>query len=411
MNIVLFEDAGYERLLPLTWVRTCCELVCGRDRLIDKIRTHVRGRLVRIDVRAPLTALVAERLPVEAPDAAADWCLLNARALVTGPLTLPAPGVGWRQNGDLVAAGVTAAAAEQLRPGFALDAAALTEWSQGCRYEPPPETIRLIEYPWDLIQANAAELLRQCRPCGAHAGQVDPGAHLVQPEQIYIGAGARVKPGAVLDGERGPVYLDAGVVVQPNAVLEGPCYIGPRSIVWPHASIGGGTSIGPVCKVGGEIKSSVLLGYTNKQHDGYLGHSYVGSWVNVGASTVTSDLKNTYGTIRVSLNGRGVETGRHFLGSIIGDHSKIGIGTILPTGGVIGVASNVFTGRSVPKFVPSFAWLTDDGLDEYRVEKAVNLARVVMARRDVELSDEERDVLVWVAQAARQMEAAGWRPA
>ena len=146
----------------------------------------------------------------------------------------------------------------------------------------------------------------------------------------------------------------------------------------------------------------------NKQHDGFLGHSFVAEWVNLGADTITSDLKNTYGTIRVFINGVGVESGQHFVGATIGDHSKTGIGTILPTGCVIGVASNVFTQTTTPKFVPSFAWLTDAGMTSYRLEKAVHIARVVMMRRDAHLSEAEVQLLRRTAEAACEIEAAGW---
>jgi UDP-N-acetylglucosamine diphosphorylase/glucosamine-1-phosphate N-acetyltransferase len=217
-----------------------------------------------------------------------------------------------------------------------------------------------------------------------------------------------VKPGVVLDAEEGPIHIDPDATIQPNAVLEGPCYIGPKSIIRPGAVIRAGTTIGPVCKIGGEIDASIIHGYTNKQHDGFLGHSYVAEWINLGADTVNSDLKNTYGTVRVHLNGVGVETGQQFVGSIIGDHAKTGIGTVLPTGCVVGVAANIFTHRSVPKFVPSFAWLTDDGLAAYRVEKAVSLAATVMARRDQWLSDADRRLLEAVAVQAREIEAPGW---
>jgi UDP-N-acetylglucosamine diphosphorylase/glucosamine-1-phosphate N-acetyltransferase len=160
--------------------------------------------------------------------------------------------------------------------------------------------------------------------------------------------------------------------------------------------------------VGGEIETSIMMGYANKQHDGFLGHSYVAQWVNLGADTVTSDLKNTYGAIRVFINGIGMETGQRFVGSLIADHAKTGIGTILPTGCVIGVAANVFTPGAVPKFVPSFSWLTHEGMTEYRVDKAIQTARTVMDRRDVELTPAGRELLVRTAEMAREIEAAGW---
>src|SRR5262249_54025468 len=159
---------------------------------------------------------------------------------------------------------------------------------------------------------------------------------LVNEHAIHVAAGATIKPGVVLDADHGPIHIDRDALIEPNAVLQGPCYIGPGSIIRPGAAIRENTTIGPVCKVGGEVEASIFQGYANKQHDGFLGHSFVSPWANLGADTVTSDLKNTYGTIRVHLNGVGVESGQQFIGSIIGDHAKTGIGTILPTGCVLG---------------------------------------------------------------------------
>jgi UDP-N-acetylglucosamine diphosphorylase/glucosamine-1-phosphate N-acetyltransferase len=408
MNIAYFEDEGYRRLLPLTWLRAGFELRCGCDRLVDKVRARLGARVARLWVRDSIRAVVAERLPLDPVDPNAGWCALNARTLATGRVPLPEPGLAWRQDGELLAAGLSAQEVPSLTAELFSDPQAREEWLRRFRFEEVPDQVRLIRYPWDLIVANPTELRRQCQAGGMHQGHVYPGAHLVQPGQIHIAPGARVKPGVVLDAEEGPIHIDRDALVQPNAAVEGPCYIGPGSIIRPGASIRGGTSIGPVCKVGGEIDGSIIHGYTNKQHDGFLGHSYVAEWINLGADTVTSDLKNTYGTIRVFINGVGVETGQHFIGSIIGDHSKTGIGTILPTGCVIGVAANVFTQRPLPKFIPSFAWLTDEGMTGYRVEKAVQIARTVMLRREVCLSDDERQLIEHVAEAARQIEAAGW---
>jgi UDP-N-acetylglucosamine diphosphorylase/glucosamine-1-phosphate N-acetyltransferase len=407
MNIGLFEDGGYRDLLPLTWLRACFELRCGCDRLIDKVQAHVEGRVTGLWVRSSVREVVWERCPCEPTDGG-DWCLLNGRALVTGRVALPRPGIAWRQDGELVAAGVAAGDVPAVNAELFQNADALAEWAGRLAVEELPEQVRLVRYPWDLILANEAELWRQCQSGGVQEGEVYAGAHLVRPGQIHVGRGARLKPGVVLDADDGPIHVAENVLIQANAVVEGPCYIGPGSVVRPGAAIRPDTTIGPVCKVGGEIEGSIIHGYANKQHDGFLGHSYVAEWVNLGADTITSDLKNTYGTIRVSLNGVGVETGQRFLGSMIGDHSKTGIGTILPTGCIIGVAANVFSSHTVPKFVPSFAWLTDEGLSEYRVEKAVGIARTVMGRRDVELGAAAQALLERVAAEARQVEAAGW---
>ncbi|MGD8453173.1 MAG: putative sugar nucleotidyl transferase [Phycisphaerae bacterium] len=409
MNLGLFEDGYWQHLLPLTWLRATFELRCGMDRLVDKLRGHFGRGPARVWVRPVLSEVVAERLPLAEVEGGAEWCMLNGRALLTAPVT-PPPGVVWRRNGSVVAFGIEAGAADNLSAELFLDEEALHGWLQArqFRVEHAPEDVKLIEYPWTLVLENEAELVRQCRAGGVHEGRIYPGAHVLNPEAVHVARGARIKPGVVLDAEDGPIHVAEDAHVQPNAVLEGPCYIGPGSVIRPGATIRAGTSIGPVCKVGGEIEASILYGYSNKQHDGFLGHSYVGPWVNLGADTVTSDLKNTYGSIRVLLNGVGVETGQHFVGSIIGDYSKTGIGTLLPTGCVIGVASNVAPPATAPKFVPSFAWLTEAGLAGYRLDRAIRLARIVMARRDVHLTDAEVRVLEQTEQLAREVEAAGW---
>lgn len=407
MNLAIFEDAGYRDLLPLTWLRAVCELRCGRDCLIDKIRAHFGCRLARLCLRPELAPVVSDRLALDVPVENDDWCFANARALVTGPVRPPPPGVAWAQNGSLIAAGVAADGAEPPAAMF-LDPEVLADWLRSFRLEPPPANVALVRYPWDLIHANEAELCRQCREGGQHLGELHPAAHLLNSADVHIAAGAVIQPGVVLDAEHGPVHIDRDVRIEPNAVVQGPGYIGPGTVIRPGAVLRSGCSLGPVCKVGGEVEGSIIQGYTNKQHDGFLGHSFVAQWVNLGAGTITSDLKNTYGTIRAQLNGVGVETGQHFLGVIIGDHAKTGIGTILPTGGIIGVAANVFTRSVVPKFVPSFAWLTDAGLTTCRTEKAVDIARIVMGRRAVDLSAAERELFEHTAAAAREMEAPGW---
>lgn len=412
MNIGLFEDSGCQNLLPMTWLRACFELRCGRDRLIDKLRTHWGPHIARFWVREPLRDVVAERVELDPQTPDGQWLLVNSRVLLTGPAAPPASGVAWMRNGTLVAAGALAADVENLTERFFCDDEAVHAWllARGFRFESRPDTVTLIDHPWDLPLANADEIRRQCAGSGGvHGGKIHPGAHLLNPAEIHIAPGAVIKPGVVLDAEQGPIHIDTAAEIQANAVIMGPAYIGPRSIVRPGAVLRGGVTIGPVCKVGGEIETSIFQGYSNKQSYGFVGHSLIGEWVNLGAGTVTSNLKNTYGAIRVYINGVGVESGQHFIGSIIGDHSKTGIGTILPTGCVVGIASNVFRQSAVPRFVPSFAWLTEAEMTNYRVEKALNIARIVMARRDVHLSDAEAALLKSAADQAGQVEAAGWQ--
>ena len=185
----------------------------------------------------------------------------------------------------------------------------------------------------------------------------------------------------------GPGLIDEGASLGPFAYLKGPFYVGKRSLVKPFSSVSVSV-VGPVCKVAGEISHTVFSAYANKQHAGFIGHSYVGEWVNIGAGTEVSNLKNTYGKVKVySYAAKGtVETGMQFLGAFFGDHAKVGINTTVSTGTVIGIFANVTAADSpTPKFVPDFYWT---GGGRMRLDKAIEVARRVMARRGVEPSEE-----------------------
>ncbi len=182
--------------------------------------------------------------------------------------------------------------------------------------------------------ANAAELAADFASAGRSGieGKVEePSAIRGNRKNVYIAPGAVVHPMVVIDAERGPVYLDEGVEVQPFTRIEGPCYIGLGSILL-GCKCRAGNSIGPMCRLGGEVEGSIIQGYSNKYHDGFLGHAYVGQWVNLGALTTNSDLRNDYANVSVVLDGRTpVNTGSTKVGSLIGDHAKTSIGTLLNT--------------------------------------------------------------------------------
>jgi UDP-N-acetylglucosamine diphosphorylase/glucosamine-1-phosphate N-acetyltransferase len=194
-----------------------------------------------------------------------------------------------------------------------------------------------------------------------------------------------VEPGSVFDVSSGSIRLSDGVVVRSHTRLQGPAYVGPGSTI-----LGGSlseVSIGPVCKVRGEVESSVILGYSNKAHDGFIGHAYLGRWVNLGAFTTNSDLKNNYGSVRVPTASGSRDTGLMKVGCFFGDHVKTGIGTLLNTGTVVGAGSNIYGGRMPPTYVPPFSWGTGEELTEFRLDKFLEVAGRAMGRRGVEISD------------------------
>jgi UDP-N-acetylglucosamine diphosphorylase / glucose-1-phosphate thymidylyltransferase / UDP-N-acetylgalactosamine diphosphorylase / glucosamine-1-phosphate N-acetyltransferase / galactosamine-1-phosphate N-acetyltransferase len=236
-------------------------------------------------------------------------------------------------------------------------------------------------------------------------GKIYPGVYLLDERNIHIGARSSIKPGTVLDAEDGPVWIDENVRVLPNVVIQGPCYVGPNGLVQSSAHIREGTSIGPVCKVGGEVEDSILQGYSNKQHYGFLGHSYLAEWINCGAGMTNSDLKNTYGPIRVSMNGFApVDTGLIFVGLTVGDHSKVGINVQFPSGAIVGTASNVITSRFAPKFTPSFCWLTDEERKDYDAEEAIKVAIRSMGRRKIVLTDAQRRLFLALPEITQKYE-------
>lgn len=259
-------------------------------------------------------------------------------------------------------------------------------WPRGFKPKETAEPVRFMTRPWDLVHANEATLnddFAITRPGKEPVlPSLSPGALLVKKARILSRPGSRLMPGAILDASTGPIILGEGVRVLHQAVILGPAYIGPHSLIKVGARIYGGTSIGPSCKVGGEVEGSIIHGHANKQHDGFLGHSYLAEWTNIGAGTDTSDLKNNYGRVRAFAPGGEVDTGLIFAGLIMGDHSKCGIGTMFNTGSVVGVMANIFGAGFQPKHVPSFSWGGAGGLKSYDLEKALAVAALVTARRN-----------------------------
>jgi UDP-N-acetylglucosamine diphosphorylase/glucosamine-1-phosphate N-acetyltransferase len=224
-------------------------------------------------------------------------------------------------------------------------------------------------------------------------------------DSIRIGERVKLHPTVVIDATAGPIFISHDVEVGAFAVIEGPAYVGPGTRINPHARLHGGVAIGPVSRIGGEVCGSVIMGYTNKQHDGFLGHAYVGSWVNIGAGAVNSNLKNTYGTVRASLCGKEVDTGLQFFGATIADHAKIGINTTIPTGAMIGFASSVSAAGAVAKYTPSFSWVTREGVTGTDPARALDVATAMMTRRNIDLTDQEAELFLSLEKRTRDHEA------
>lgn len=253
---------------------------------------------------------------------------------------------------------------------------------------------RVIEHVWDLIAENPEQLRRDFDARGTtdlHVGPPPVESVGYSDGMLRLGDGVTIEPHVVFDFSHGPIWLDRGVTVRAFTRLAGPAYVGPDSTLLggPYDAI----SIGPTCRVHGEVEESIILGYSNKAHDGFLGHAYLGRWVNLGAMTTNSDLKNNYGTIRMWTPDGDTDTGLIKLGCLLGDHVKTGIGSLINTGTVIGAGSNLYGTEMPPKHVPPFSWGSGSELTAYRADRFLAVAATVMGRRRLELSDAMRGVL------------------
>lgn len=242
---------------------------------------------------------------------------------------------------------------------------------------------QLITADWDLWNSHHRNL-RPKRFSGVHIiGNV---------HDIFIGERAVVQPGCVLDASAGPIIIAAGAQVK-FSQIQGPVFIGVNCIV-DGARLRPGTSLGPHCKVGGEVSATIFQSRVNKAHEGFVGHTWAGRWVNFGALATTSNLKNTYGKIRYQRDADTlIETGAQFLGSLIGDHTKIGIGQLLSTGSNLGVGCNIFGGGVAPKYIPSFSWGGMEGWQEHELECCLKTVHTTLARRNARLRPSSEDVM------------------
>ncbi len=249
----------------------------------------------------------------------------------------------------------------------------------------------VLDNMWDLVKYNEA-LLRHHLSMREGRGKAPEGMSITGSKRdVYVASDVVLYDHVALDVTEGPVYIDRGAVIKPFTTIIGPSYIGPETIV-DRAKITK-SSIGPQCRIGGEVEACIFQGYGNKYHEGFIGHSFIGEWVNLGAMTTNSDLKNNYGPVRIAMDKKMLNSGMLKLGCFIGDHTKTGIGTLIPTGAVIGSFVNFFGGGIMPQYVRSFRWLTSRRQEGYKLEKAIATAKVVMKRRKKRMSKKYENVI------------------
>ncbi len=385
VQICFFEDEKNVNFQPLTLTRPVDDLRVGiytiRQKWLHSLGLNRYSRVLREGLSG-----VFKRNEID-PDKPVLW--INSRFLPSNELISEINGL--ESGVQIEFKGSTAAALIPADRSIEMFSVNRFE-SDSLNVKNLSESIHL-ENVWDLLTLNSFEISKDLPLTGLRSvkesGNIEyPGIH--HPRNTYVGENVEIEPGSHIFAEEGPVILLKGAKIEAGSILKGPVVIGAGATVKMGARIYNATSIGPVCKVGGEISNCIFHSYSNKAHDGFAGNSIFGQWVNLGADTNTSNLKNNYSAVRMTNweTGKEQDTEQQFLGTVMGDHSKTAINTMLNTGTICGVSSNIFMNGFPPKYIPSFSWVGSPQFGQYDYEKAIDAMKAMMKRRAVSISPE-----------------------
>jgi len=399
MRICIFEDEEYKNLYPLSLTRPVFELKCGQFTLRERILRNFSGVDVSYFMRDYLVPVFSQdKKEVSVNEMQAlkndDILFINGRWLLSkGELNL----TGEEEVGICGEETLYLRVKKKTMKTYFSSSFRKLISSLKQKLKKKEIKARLVTYPWDLIINNSWALEEDFTFRSNEGVQGKFSSQVViygDRNKIFVAKSAKIQPLVFLDCTEGPIYIDEEALIFAHTHIKGPSYIGKKSQIL-GAHIGEGTSIGPVCRVGGEVEETIIHGFTNKAHQGFFGHSYLGEWINIGALCTNSDLKNDYSSVQLYIEGKLKDSGITKVGSFIGDHTKLGIGCLLNTGTIVGVGSNIVTaGKVLPKFIPSFTWcLNGKFYKGYGLKQIIETAKVVMSRRKVTMSPEEIKML------------------
>jgi UDP-N-acetylglucosamine diphosphorylase/glucosamine-1-phosphate N-acetyltransferase len=377
--VVLFDEEKVRiNLLPLTFTRPVCEIRIGILTLREKWEMSLNTTVSYLtqnylSAKFPLKG-TGEGLFINGSISPSQKLLEAVKSLINGQALY--------QGGKLVALRGTV---KDIQDQTNLDKIQFNE------------DLSEINHLWDIFQKNGAAILSDFKLITANK-KTQPLSDTVtvigDKNLVFLEAGARAEA-CILNTTAGPIYLGKDAEIMEGSAVRGPFSLGEHSALKLNTKIYGPTTVGPQCKVGGEVSNSVLFGYSNKAHDGFLGNSVIGEWCNLGADSNNSNLKNNYGNVKLYHYGqkKQVDTGLQFCGLIMGDHSKCGINTMFNTGTVVGVGSNIYGGGFPPTHIPEFSWGGADGFEPYQLDKLFATAERVYERRGLKFDQVEKDIL------------------
>ena len=407
MKLCIFEDNTFENFYPITLTRPVFELRCGHTLLYEKILRAFPDMETCFFLRPQLAPTFRKKVEGNSVNNLSalndDVLIINGRTLF---MDTDIQADGDEEIGVMEDTLVYARVKKQTLDKCRADSfeAVLKNIKQ---ILPKKEvSVTLLNYLWEVIHNNGKAIgddFNKLSQKGIFGNMAEGAIIYGDRNKVHIGKGSEIQPHTVIETAGGPVIIDEDVTVTPFTRIEGPCSIGKGSILF-RANLREGSSIGPVCRVGGEVEESIIHGYSNKYHDGFLGHAYVGEWVNLGALTTNSDLKNDYGSVQVYIKGQLFDTNDTKVGCFIGDYTKTSIGTLLNTGTSIGVLCIlVASGGLMPKYIPSFAWYYKGKIAKgYGLETMLKTIKISMNRRNRELTEEDIELLRYLEKITQE---------
>ena len=390
MNIILFDDAGRINLLPLCYTRPCSNLRVGIVRLDEKWKL-----LAGADTSYLTSDYLSSKFPV---NYSSDNVYINGRVIANADLVQEIQNLA---NGE----GITGANENEII-AFRSTRSYKKEddYLDDIQFRSCTSEFGMLHYTYDIFRLNDQEIRNDFKLLTqGKKSQPLSSSNTLIGDQIFVEEGAYVEA-SILNSNEGPIYIGKNAQILEGCLIRGPLALCDNATLKMGAKIYGATTIGPFCKVGGEVNNVVFQSYSNKGHDGFLGNSVIGEWCNLGADTNSSNLKNNYAPVKLwnYETNRFTNTGLQFCGLIMGDHSKCGINTMFNTGTVVGVSANIYGAAFPRNFVPAYKWGGATGFSTYAIGKALETAKKVMERRGIELNDIEKDILKHIFEASSE---------
>lgn len=387
MNYILFDGPFRDNLLPFTFIRPVADLRIGILTIREKWEMHLKSTTTTVT-----EAYLSDKFPMVEMD---QNVMINASYLPNNELVGLVKNLQENQaifRGEDVIAFFTKAAQEDID----------FDTFEAIEYDGKVIT---VTHTWDIFEKNAAAIQEDFELItnGRESQLISTTNNVIAPHNVFLEEGV-IMEFVTLNASKGPIYIGKDAEIMEGATIRGPFALCDHSIVKMGTKVYGPTTIGPYSKIGGEVANSVLFAHSNKGHDGYLGHSVIGEWCNLGADTNNSNLKNNYAEVKIwdySTESFG-RTGLQFCGLMMGDHSKCGINTMFNTGTVIGVSANIFGSGYPRNFIPSYSWGGASGFTTYQTNRAFEVAKMVMSRRNIEFCDMDKAIMNHVFETTRK---------